>query len=107
MIGECILYLLYCTSTQVRIDCFIFYMYVGILTLISEELSNSPLYYTLDHLSSVVHCTTPSMIQLRSAIMRCGYEVSGSHAAKLAIKTNAPNNGKNEKYRKSIVVQRM
>jgi tRNA (guanine26-N2/guanine27-N2)-dimethyltransferase len=67
------------------------------LTLISEELSNSPLYYTLDHLSSVVHCTTPSMIQLRSAIMRCGYEVSGSHAAKLAIKTSAPNNGKNEK----------
>ena len=65
---------------------------IGMLTLISEELGNSPLYYTLDHLSSIVHCTTPSMIQLRSAIMRCGYDVSGSHAAKLAIKTNAPNN---------------
>ncbi|XP_028390956.1 tRNA (guanine(26)-N(2))-dimethyltransferase-like [Dendronephthya gigantea] len=65
---------------------------IGMLTLISEELPHSPLYHTLDQLSSVVHCTTPSMIQLRSAIMRCGYEVSGSHAAKSAVKTNAPNN---------------
>ena len=64
------------------------------LTLILEELLHSPLYYTMDHLSSVVHCTTPSMIQLWSAIKRCGYQVSGSHANKLAIKTDAPNHGK-------------
>lgn len=67
------------------------------LTLITEELPHSPLYYTLDHLSSIVHCTTPSMIKLRSAILRCGYKVSGSHAAKLAIKTNAPSNGENNR----------
>lgn len=67
---------------------------LGMLTLVSEELDNSPLYHTLDHLSSVVHSTTPSMVQLRSAIMRCGYQVSGSHAAKSAVKTNAPNSGK-------------
>ena len=36
--------------------------------------------------------------------MRCGYDVSGSHAAKLAIKTNAPSNGKNEKHANSGTV---
>ena len=79
-------------------------VFLGMLTLILEELDHSPLYYTLDHLSSVVHCTTPSMIQLRSAVMRCGYDVSGSHAAKSAVKTNAPSNGKIISARTHVII---
>ena len=61
--------------------------------MISEELSNSPLFYTLEHMSSVVHSSTPSIVQVRSAIIALGYQVSGSHASKTAIKTDAPTNG--------------
>ena len=67
---------------------------VGMLTVISEELTDVPLFYHLDHLSSVVHSSTPSMIQMRSAILALGYQVSGSHASKTAIKTDAPVEGR-------------
>lgn len=65
---------------------------IGVLTVISEELPHPPLFYTLEHLSSVVHCTTPSMVQVRSALIALGYQVSGSHASKTAVKTDAPSN---------------
>uniref|UniRef100_UPI00358FD9B3 tRNA (guanine(26)-N(2))-dimethyltransferase-like isoform X2 n=1 Tax=Myxine glutinosa TaxID=7769 RepID=UPI00358FD9B3 len=63
---------------------------IGMITVMTEELNNCPLYYCLDHLSSVVHVNTPSMLQMRSAILNAGYDVSLSHACKNAIKTNAP-----------------
>ncbi|XP_011810329.1 PREDICTED: tRNA (guanine(26)-N(2))-dimethyltransferase [Colobus angolensis palliatus] len=37
----------------------------GVLSVITEELPDVPLYYTLDQLSSTIHCNTPSLLQLR------------------------------------------
>ncbi|KAM5309281.1 tRNA (guanine(26)-N(2))-dimethyltransferase isoform 2-T2 [Glossophaga mutica] len=62
----------------------------GVLSVITEELPDVPLYYTLDQLSSTIHCNTPSLLQLRSALLHAGFRVSLSHACKNAIKTDAP-----------------
>uniref|UniRef100_A0AAY4F1H4 tRNA (guanine(26)-N(2))-dimethyltransferase n=1 Tax=Denticeps clupeoides TaxID=299321 RepID=A0AAY4F1H4_9TELE len=62
----------------------------GVLSMVTEELQDVPLYYTLDHLSSTVHCNTPSMLQFRSALLHAGHRVSLSHACKNAVKTDAP-----------------
>ncbi|XP_060620902.2 tRNA (guanine(26)-N(2))-dimethyltransferase [Anolis sagrei] len=62
----------------------------GILSMALEELSDVPLYYTLDNLSKTVHCSSPSLLQFRSALLHAGYRVSLSHACKSAIKTDAP-----------------
>ncbi|XP_077117980.1 tRNA (guanine(26)-N(2))-dimethyltransferase isoform X3 [Ranitomeya variabilis] len=61
----------------------------GVLSMVTEEL-NIPLYYTLDNLSSTVRCSTPSLLQFRSALLHAGYKVSLSHACQNAIKTDAP-----------------
>ncbi|XP_064416750.1 tRNA (guanine(26)-N(2))-dimethyltransferase [Latimeria chalumnae] len=63
---------------------------LGMLSMVTEELPDVPLYYTLDHLSSVIHCNTPSLLLTRSAILHAGYQVSLSHACKNTIKTDAP-----------------
>jgi tRNA (guanine26-N2/guanine27-N2)-dimethyltransferase len=63
----------------------------GILQVLSEELVDSPLYYSLDRLCRVVRCAMPSMKLFRSALLNAGFEVSYSHASKTSIKTNAPN----------------
>lgn len=62
----------------------------GVLNVVHEEL-DVPLYYTLDRLMSIVRCHTPSMLMFRSALLNAGYNVSYSHANKISIKTNAPN----------------
>lgn len=62
----------------------------GILSMMTEELPDVPLYYTLDHLSSTVHCNTPALLQFRSALLHAGHRVSLSHACKNALKTDAP-----------------
>ncbi|XP_069460404.1 tRNA (guanine(26)-N(2))-dimethyltransferase [Ambystoma mexicanum] len=62
----------------------------GMLSMVTEELCDVPLYYALDNLSGVIHCSTPSLLQFRSAILHAGYRVSLSHACKNAIKTDAP-----------------
>uniref|UniRef100_A0A8C8TL21 tRNA (guanine(26)-N(2))-dimethyltransferase n=1 Tax=Peromyscus maniculatus bairdii TaxID=230844 RepID=A0A8C8TL21_PERMB len=62
----------------------------GVLSVVTEELPDVPLYYTLDHLSSTIHCNTPSLLQLRSALLHAGFRVSLSHACKNAVKTDAP-----------------
>ncbi|KAF5928980.1 hypothetical protein HPG69_018159 [Diceros bicornis minor] len=62
----------------------------GVLSVVTEELPDVPLYYTLDQLSSTIHCNTPSLLQLRSALLHAGFRVSLSHACKNAIKTDAP-----------------
>lgn len=63
---------------------------VGLLSVVSEELPDVPLYYVEDALCAAVHCTQPSFVQLRSAILHAGYRVSMSHAAEKSIKTDAP-----------------
>ncbi|KAK3528014.1 hypothetical protein QTP86_014089 [Hemibagrus guttatus] len=62
----------------------------GVLSMVTEELQDVPLYYVLDQLSSTMHCNTPSMLQFRSAVLNAGYRVSLSHACKNAVKTDAP-----------------
>ncbi|XP_005098109.1 tRNA (guanine(26)-N(2))-dimethyltransferase [Aplysia californica] len=62
----------------------------GMLSLVLEELPDIPLYYVLDAVCSVLHCTLPKMTILRSAFLNAGYRVSLSHAAKNSYKTDAP-----------------
>ncbi|XP_077460951.1 tRNA (guanine(26)-N(2))-dimethyltransferase [Stigmatopora argus] len=62
----------------------------GVLSMVTEELEDTPLYYTVDNLSSTIHCNTPSLLQFRSALLHAGHKVSLSHACKNGIKTDAP-----------------
>ncbi|XP_004084262.1 tRNA (guanine(26)-N(2))-dimethyltransferase [Oryzias latipes] len=62
----------------------------GVLSMVTEELEDVPLYYTIDNLSSTLHCNTPPLLQFRSALLHAGHRVSMSHACKNAIKTDAP-----------------
>ncbi|NXF00043.1 TRM1 dimethyltransferase, partial [Menura novaehollandiae] len=62
----------------------------GMLSVIAEELGDVPLYYTLDGLSSTIRSNTPSLLQLRSALLHAGFRVSLSHACRNAVKTDAP-----------------
>lgn len=62
----------------------------GVLNVIHEEL-DVPLYYVVDRLMSIVRVTIPPILAFRSALLNAGYEVSYSHAHKLSVKTNAPN----------------
>lgn len=63
----------------------------GLLTSVSEELPDVPLYYTLPDLCHVVNCCSPTLAQVRAAIVNAGYRVSGYHKEPQAIKTDAPN----------------
>ncbi|XP_051239722.1 tRNA (guanine(26)-N(2))-dimethyltransferase isoform X3 [Dicentrarchus labrax] len=62
----------------------------GMLSMVTEELEDVPLYYTVDSLSSTIHCNTPPLLQFRSALLHAGHRVSLAHACKNAIKTDAP-----------------
>lgn len=62
----------------------------GVLSMITEELQDVPLYYTMDHLSSTVHCNTPALLPFWSALLHAGHRVSLTHACKNAVKTDAP-----------------
>ncbi|XP_047434611.1 tRNA (guanine(26)-N(2))-dimethyltransferase isoform X2 [Mugil cephalus] len=62
----------------------------GMLSMVTEELEDVPLYYTVDNLSSTIHTNTPPLLQFRSALLHAGHQVSLSHACKNAVKTDAP-----------------
>lgn len=62
----------------------------GMLSVIREELPDIPLYYTLDHLCSVLKLQCIQIVKFRSALLNAGYRVSFSHANKTSIKTDAP-----------------
>lgn len=62
----------------------------GILSVISEELPNCPLYLSLDATASLLKLSVPSLVMFRSAILNAGYCVSLSHCHPLSIKTDAP-----------------
>ncbi|CAG9764043.1 unnamed protein product [Ceutorhynchus assimilis] len=62
----------------------------GVLSVISEELVDVPLYYTLERLAGTIKVETPSMMAVRSAILNAGFRVSYTHANKTSIKTDAP-----------------
>ncbi|KAG4304012.1 hypothetical protein PORY_002535 [Pneumocystis oryctolagi] len=60
----------------------------GMLTLAQKEL-NVPFYYSPTHLSKILHCQTPSIKNILSALINAGYSVSFTHASPGSIKTNA------------------
>lgn len=63
----------------------------GLLTSVSEELLDVPLYYGLPDLSKTLHCATPPMNMVKAALINGGYRVSGYHKDPQAVKTDAPN----------------
>ncbi|RKP07000.1 N2,N2-dimethylguanosine tRNA methyltransferase [Thamnocephalis sphaerospora] len=62
---------------------------VGMLSVASEEL-DTPFYYTMSSLAAAVQGNNPPIQALFSALLNLGYKVSGSHAARGSLKTNAP-----------------
>lgn len=62
----------------------------GLLTAVSEELPDSPLYYTSPGLCHTMHCSAIPRQKLNAAIRNAGYEVSAYHKQPDAIKTTAP-----------------
>ncbi|KAG8366972.1 hypothetical protein BUALT_Bualt16G0023900 [Buddleja alternifolia] len=62
----------------------------AVLTTISEELPDVPLYLSLHNLCATLKCTSPSAVIFRSAVINAGYRISGSHVNPLGLKTDAP-----------------
>lgn len=62
----------------------------AVLTTISEELPDVPLFLSLHNLCSTLKCTSPSAVMFRSAVINAGYRVSGTHVNPLGLKTDAP-----------------
>ncbi|KAL3629482.1 hypothetical protein CASFOL_026704 [Castilleja foliolosa] len=62
----------------------------AVLTTISEELPDVPLFLSLHNLCSTLKCTSPSAVIFRSAVINAGYRISGSHVCPLGLKTDAP-----------------
>ena len=62
----------------------------GLLTVAASELLDVPLYLELPSICKVVRVTVPKHEIFKSALLNAGYRVSGSHASKTAIKTDAP-----------------
>jgi tRNA (guanine26-N2/guanine27-N2)-dimethyltransferase len=63
----------------------------GMLSVIKEEI-DAPFYWTLARLCGTLHCNSIPILDLFSAILNAGYQVSASHAGKQSIKTDAPSN---------------
>lgn len=62
----------------------------AVLTTISEELPDVPLFLSLHNLCATLKCTSPSAIIFRSAVLNAGYRISGTHVNPLGLKTDAP-----------------
>jgi len=69
-------------STQERLH--------GVLTAVSEELPDVPLYYTLPDLCAALHCSSPKMAEVKAALMHAGFRCSQTHREPDAVKTDAP-----------------
>lgn len=63
---------------------------IGLLTALSEEVIDCPLYYSVHSLVHTVKTSSPSSITLYAALDNLHYKVSQSHANPLALKTDAP-----------------
>ncbi|KAJ6831982.1 putative tRNA (guanine(26)-N(2))-dimethyltransferase 2 isoform X1 [Iris pallida] len=62
----------------------------AVLTTISEELHDVPLFVSLHNLCATLKCTSPSAVMFRSAVINAGYRISGSHVNPLGLKFDAP-----------------
>ncbi|GMH73023.1 hypothetical protein TL16_g06072 [Triparma laevis f. inornata] len=63
----------------------------GLLTTVSEELSDCPLYYLLPDLASTCRAQVPPRGAFLAQLEELGYRVSATHKEADAIKTDAPN----------------
>ncbi|XP_065353089.1 tRNA (guanine(26)-N(2))-dimethyltransferase [Cloeon dipterum] len=61
----------------------------GVVTVMREEL-DTPLYYTVDQLCSLLRVEAIPTITIRSAILNAGFKVSYSHCKSTSLKTDAP-----------------
>ncbi|KAL8199399.1 hypothetical protein R6Q57_012967 [Mikania cordata] len=64
----------------------------AVLTTISEELPDVPLFLSLHNLCGTLKCTSPSAVIFRSAVINAGYRISGTHVNPLGLKSDAPMN---------------
>ncbi|XP_042501683.1 probable tRNA (guanine(26)-N(2))-dimethyltransferase 2 isoform X1 [Macadamia integrifolia] len=62
----------------------------AVLTTISEELVDVPLFVSLHSLCATLKCTSPSAVMFRSAVINGGYRISGTHVNPLGLKSDAP-----------------
>ncbi|KAL0540640.1 hypothetical protein IC582_020650 [Cucumis melo] len=62
----------------------------AVLTTISEELNDVPLFLSLHNLCATLKCTSPSAVNFRSAVINAGYRISGTHVNPLGLKSDAP-----------------
>ncbi|XP_057972036.1 tRNA (guanine(26)-N(2))-dimethyltransferase 2 [Malania oleifera] len=62
----------------------------AVLTTISEELPDIPLFVSLHNLCATLKCTSPSAVIFRSAVINAGYRISGTHVNPLGLKSDAP-----------------
>ncbi|KAL5702047.1 methylamine--glutamate N-methyltransferase [Ranunculus cassubicifolius] len=62
----------------------------AVLTTVSEELPDVPLFLSLHNLCGTLKCTSPSAVIFRSAVINAGYRISGTHAEPLGLKSDAP-----------------
>ncbi|XP_052150043.1 probable tRNA (guanine(26)-N(2))-dimethyltransferase 1 [Oryza glaberrima] len=62
----------------------------SVLTTISEELHDIPLFFSLHNICANVKCTSPSAVLFRSAVLNAGYRISSTHVNPLGLKTDAP-----------------
>ena len=62
----------------------------GLMTSVSEELNDVPLYYTLPDLCHTLHCECPPLVPVKAALVNAGYKVSAYHKEPQALKTDAP-----------------
>ncbi|XP_021362310.1 tRNA (guanine(26)-N(2))-dimethyltransferase-like [Mizuhopecten yessoensis] len=64
---------------------------IGMLSLVSEELQDCPMYYVINDVCKKAHVSQVKSELFRSALLNAGFEVSMSHAEQNSIKTNASN----------------
>ncbi|XP_037420405.1 probable tRNA (guanine(26)-N(2))-dimethyltransferase 1 [Triticum dicoccoides] len=62
----------------------------SVLTTVSEELHDIPLFFSLHNISGTVKCTSPSAVMFRSAVINAGYQISSSRCNPLGLKSDAP-----------------
>ncbi|KAJ0967812.1 hypothetical protein J5N97_024729 [Dioscorea zingiberensis] len=64
----------------------------AVLTSISEELLDAPLFLSLHNLSATMKCPSPPTLIFRSAVINAGYRISGTHINPVGVKSDAPMN---------------
>ncbi|XP_047317155.1 probable tRNA (guanine(26)-N(2))-dimethyltransferase 2 [Impatiens glandulifera] len=62
----------------------------AVLTTVSEELHDVPLFISLHTLCATLKCISPSAVMFRSAVINAGYRISGTHVNPLGLKSDAP-----------------